>query len=256
MNRPHSALGEEGVSRSPEQGEQNGTHRWWFLLFLGMALCLALWAGRWGMAGLYTYPARLILDNWEQTKQPATATHPAIEERWQMALASLAKAQALEPDNAEIPFLIGRLHHHHALLQSPWSTQAKFHWQQTILAYQQALQLRPVWGYGWILLAQARVQAGGSSTEALADWMRAMQLAPRSRDVQLTAIRTGFALWSLLDDAQRKRIHILMEETMPQDGDTILQQAAKYNLLPLARPLLEKNPQWQKRFDSLSQTLR
>ncbi|MEO5339263.1 MAG: hypothetical protein H7837_01910 [Magnetococcus sp. MYC-9] len=223
-------------------------------LLLCLILSLALWSGRWGLAGLYAYPARMLLDGWDQpTEQGANNfRHPQEEERWQIAMTTLAKARRLEPNNADLHFLTGRLHHQHALLQSPWTAQAKVHWHQAILAYQQALQLRPTWGYQWILLAQARLQAGEPATQILADWMRAIRFAPHARDVQLTAIRIGFALWTQMDVQQQALVDTLTKRAMPSDGEEILLQAAKYNLLQRLQPFLEDNPQWQNKFNSLS----
>ncbi|MBF0161875.1 MAG: hypothetical protein HQL88_06270 [Magnetococcales bacterium] len=228
----------------------------WIGVGLSLALGMAVWAGRWGMAALHSYPARWVLEGWEQVEQPLStapvASTPATEERWRAAVAGLARAQSLEPDNADTFSLLGRLHHHHALRHSPWSPQAKGDWRQAILAYQRALQLRPTWGALWILLAQARLQSGEAPAQVMADWGRALRFAPRSRDVQLPAIRIGFALWSLLDGPQRALMDNLLEQTFAQEGEIILQQAAKYQLLKQLQPLLAKYPQWHKRYQQLS----
>ena len=233
----------------------NTLNQWLSLIVLFIALGMALWAARWSIAALYSYPAQWVLEGWEQAQpgQPSARAIPATEERWQAAVASLAKAWALEPNNPHTLFLLGRLYHHHALNRSPWTAQAKADWRQAILSYQQALQLRPSWGYLWILSAQARLQAGNAAKEVMADLSRALRFAPYYRDVQLTAIRIGFALWPLLDKEQRASIDRLTAQIFAQDGEIILQQAAKYRLLKHLQPLLTKNPQWKIRFNQLSQ---
>ncbi|MBF0399288.1 MAG: hypothetical protein HQL90_00820 [Magnetococcales bacterium] len=236
----------------PEPVEQGGSRSLLLSVSLCLALSLALWAGRWGLAGLYAYPARLLLESWEQSDPTITGGQSFDAERWQMAMDTLTRAQWLESNNADLYYLAGRLHHQHALHHPPWSPQAKAYWHQSILAYQHALQLRPNWGYLWILLAQARLQAGEPSTLAMTDWMRAVRFAPHSRDVRLTAIRIGFALWPHLDPQQQALVDTLTKHAMPLDGEMILQQAAKYDLLHRVQPFLDNNPLWQRIYDRLS----
>lgn len=232
---------------------QNSSHRLLLSILLCATLSLALWAGRWGLAGLYTYPAHLLLEEWDKAAPTKTKGAGSFDEaRWQMAMNTLTKAQRLEPNNADLLYLVGRLHHHHAVLQSPWSPQAKLQWRQSILAYQQALHVRPTWGYLWVLLAQARLQAGEPYTLTMADWMRGIRFAPHSGDVQQTAIRIGFALWPQLDERQQALVDFLTKQAMPVHGEMILQQAAKYKLLHRVQPLMSDNPQWQRIFDRLS----
>lgn len=242
---------ESPPSGLPGAAPQNSSHRLRLSMLLCVTLSLALWAGRWGMAGLYAYPAQQLLEGWEAAEQ-AKRIESFDAERWQMAMNMLTQAQRLEPNSADLLYLVGRLHHHHALFQSPWSPQAKSQWRQTILAYQQALALRPTWGYLWVLLAQARLQSGEPHTLTRADWMRGIRFAPHSGDVQLTAIRIGFALWPQLDERQQALVDLLTKQAMPVYGETILQQAAKYKLLPRVQPLMSDNPQWQRLFDRLS----
>ena len=221
------------------------------LVFLG----LAFWAGRWSLADFHTYPARFILDDWEDAKHtlPHTGRAPQ-DDMWFSAMDALAKSKQLAPGNANTFMTMGRMHHRRALTQIPWSDAAKSHWQHTMDAYQQALQLRPAWGHTWILLAQAQVQSGKSTKAAISNMMRAITLAPWSGDVQTAGVRLGFALWPLLKDAQKEQILTLTERAFPRYGDIILKQAVTYKHLPHIRPFLEKNPQWQATLDTLLKT--
>ena len=217
-------------------------------LFVG----LAWWAGQWGMADIHTYPARFVLDSWGDNKQnDRQKIVSPKDETWLVATEALRKASRLAPNNPDISMMQGRMFHRRALTDSPWSNTAKNNWHQTLTAYQHALQLRPAWGYAWILLAQSQVQSGASPSEALLNINRALTLAPWSGDVQTTSIRLGFALWPLLNKQQQQIIHNLTEKAFPLYGDIILQQAVKYNQLKRIQPILEKNPQWQKTLDKL-----
>lgn len=219
------------------------------------ALVLMGWTGRWGLAGLYTHQARQVLDKWERMNSaPGQASHASNERNWVLAMDVLAKARQLAAGDADIFMVLGRLHHHRALTQDSWSKLAKFHWQQTIASYQQVLLLRPAWGYARILLAQAQVQAGGSTKEAIANVMRAITLAPWSNHVHIVSIRLGFVLWPLMDKPQREKIYTLAEKAFPRYGNVILIQAVKYRRLKLIQPLLEKNPQWKTTLDRLLRT--
>lgn len=228
------------------------------LLVTQLILCLglALWTVQWGLAGLHAYPARFVLDSWKQTDTRKKTRYTPKKETWLAAMEALAKARQLAPGNADILMILGRMHHHNALTHPSWSDKAKFHRRQAVISYQQALQRRPAWSYAWLLLAQVRVQSGASTKEAIADLMRAITLAPWSEDVQKTSVQLGFALWPLLNEPQRDKIHALMKNAFPRYGDVILKQAVRYKQLKRIQPFLEKNPQWQTILDKLLSKIR
>ena len=250
MNGPILTTGEQNSSQP--KNRQGMVYSALLVTLLVLFLGLALWAGQWGLAGIHTYPARFVLENWEKDTHTYGQSGQAPEEAaWFAALEALAKARLLAPGDANSLIILGRMHHHNALTQIPWSDNAKFHRQQAIASYQQALQLQPAWGYAWILLAQVIVQSGESTKVAIAALMRAISLAPWSGDVQKTGVQLGFALWPLLHEAQRTSIRTLAKNAFPLYGDVILQQAVKHKQLKLIQPLLENSPQCQTTLDKL-----
>ncbi len=233
-----------------EEGTGPTPGRSWFILqggLLLLSLLLIIWSGRWGLAGLHAYPAQLVLEAWEHPEHPRAPDR----EEWRLALDALERSRALDPGNPDHLLLLGRMHHHWALIEPLFSKAAKKHLQRAIDAYGQATERRPTWGRPWILWTQARVQNGDVSERTRVGLMRALALAPWSGDVQRTGIRLGFALWPLLDEPRRQVIRRITTAAFPRHGDEILRLAFKYRQIELVRPLLTDSPQWQWVYDRM-----
>ena len=208
---------------------------------LALLLVLAVWAGRWGLAGLHAHPARQLLEGWEHPDRPRVPREP----EWRAALDALERARRLEPGNPDHLLTLGRMHHHQARTFPPLSPEYAGHLRQAVAAYRQAAARRPHWGYPWILLAQAQVQSGMVSEPVREALMRALDLAPWSGDVQRVGVRLGFVLWPLLDEPRREVIRQTVVRAFPLHGDEMLRLAFRHGHLELVRPLLPDNPQWQ-----------
>ncbi|MBF0183235.1 MAG: hypothetical protein HQM06_02435 [Magnetococcales bacterium] len=220
----------------------------WGIVLVFAGLCF--WSGKWGLAAIYSYPAQMLVDYWSAQQKRG---QPVNNERWQSAYAALRQAQALAPDDADIRFLIGQMHHYQAIGQPAWSAIGKKHWQQALEAYHTAVSLRPTWGYAWGLLAQAKLQSAAPIAQVTADWQRAITCAPHSFDTYQISMQIGFALWPLLSDQHRQQVKYAIAQLFARQGDHIIQLASKFHHLELLQPLLQQNPQWQKQYDAALQ---
>jgi tetratricopeptide (TPR) repeat protein len=221
--------------------------RWLLLLLL---VGLTLWAGRCGLAAIYAYPAQLLLDFWSSQQHEQT---DRTNDRWQSALEALRKAQALLPQDAQLYFLAGQLHHYQAIRKPGWTESSKQHWQQSIQAYRTALRLRPMWGYLWGVLAQAELQSAAPTNQVLADWQKAIHFAPHSFATGHVTLQIGFAYWPTLDDSARQTVKEAIALLFPEQGDRIIPLASQFNRLELLQPYLQQNPQWHKQFIAAQQ---
>lgn len=213
----------------------------------GVALCMAVWAGRWGLAGFYAIPADRVLEAWQDVNSPLPPDTPS----WEMVVSYSEQARDLESGNADHHFRLASLYHHRAVDLPPWDIEANKLFEQSAIYYRLAVQLRPSWGYGWINLALVQVQSGHISEDTIRALKRGMLLAPKSTHVQKSAIRLGFALWSQLDSKTQQNILTVIEKVLPNHGDFVLTQAQRYGQLTLIRPVVAKFPVWKIRLEQM-----
>lgn len=213
------------------------------LLLTVVAIGMLAWSARWGLAGLYSIPAERVGEAWQHPKHP----QPPDKQNWEKAVTYLHQAIKLEPNNAGHHFRLAHLFHLRALELHSWHPQFLPLLEQAGKEYQQALKLRPSWGFGWINLAQIQVQENRITPETIRFLNRGLRLAPTSILVQRTALHLGFSLWEHLQPTEQQEILLIAKKLLPDHGEYVLTQAKLYGRLTQMRPLVANLPKWQSR---------
>ncbi|MBF0294534.1 MAG: hypothetical protein HQL96_05040 [Magnetococcales bacterium] len=210
-------------------------------------LGLTLWAGRWGLAGLYAVPADRILEAWQADEKPLPPGDRSLE----TALEYLLRAISLDPGNAAHHYRMARLYHLRAADAPPGSEEIEKWRTMAEESYHRVVYLRPSWGHGWINLAQVQVQGGRISPETVQALLRGWRLAPGSLYVRKSFIRLGFALWQNLNGLEREEVLQEVERLLADHGEFVLKQADLYGRLREIRALSMPYPDLRKELDKL-----
>ncbi|MBF0142669.1 MAG: hypothetical protein HQL57_09590 [Magnetococcales bacterium] len=213
--------------------------RWYpgyaFLALLGFLLLG--WTLAWALAAVEEIPAAkvlAVLDDPDQSRPPSPA-------RVEVAIAALTRSAILVPANADLFLTLGRLEQARGRGLSPWSRPARLAFSRSLEHYRRATRIRPSWGYGWVNLALAELQAGGSEGEVIAHLERAMVLAPWEPPVQRLACQLGLMLLERLDPAHRRMVIDLFGRTLARQPEFLVPLLVSRRQESLIGPFLREN---------------
>ena len=214
-------------------------------------LGLALWALAWSIAAILQMGPRTDADRWEE--QPLAANTEAWEYDW----SKVQTARRIDPLDAEIPWLQGRL----ALLRvrDTTDTSSDARWLSRAEAlFREALGHRPSWGLAYAYLARAyshRLPQGREDFRWALD--QAILFGPYEEAVQRQTIPLAFAHWDQLLDESRERLIRIVRHGIDHGGKgaLFLMKAAithhwEQHLLPLLR-----NDRQERRFRALQKKM-
>jgi tetratricopeptide (TPR) repeat protein len=172
-----------------------GNHKRWH--HLAAPVCLILVAAgvvfdaqRLFRADVTAAQARHDVQRWVsgQAKPPSAS-------QWEATQAALQEALRITPSDASLHDRMGDLYV--AAGQRDWTdgpTSAR-HFEQAIVHYQRALDLRPAEPITWAMLAAAVQSAGGPRATVQAAWQTAQKLGPFEGHVQPVLMQVVLADW-------------------------------------------------------------
>ncbi|VAX07323.1 hypothetical protein MNBD_GAMMA26-2624 [hydrothermal vent metagenome] len=170
------------------------------LLLLALLMSLAIWAARWGWAEVLAAEPRDVMERWKSGQ-----AMPSDEELGRLD-DLLARAQALNSQNADIAFDQGRFSEWMAAQYPLWTEKAHKHRGEAIEKFRRALDLRPTWGLAWVHLANSLILNQQLYAGGLDALEKAAVMAPLEAPVQQRVIWLGLSQWQVMDDELRGRM--------------------------------------------------
>jgi hypothetical protein len=159
---------------------------------------LIVQAAQRGLADLHDRMVGARFEEWEKARKPVRLTE------WREALASAETAHRLAPGNPDHAEALGRLYDWAAFGKQPKSPVVLAYREQALIYFREAARERPVSGYTWANIAQAKLALGALDREFSKALELAAFLGPWEPEVQLAIADAGFAAWSALDASSRE----------------------------------------------------
>jgi hypothetical protein len=166
---------------------------------LAVVLCfLMVRAAQRGLADLHARQVTAELEAWEKERKRVPLA------KWKVAYAAAEAAQRLTPGNPDAAESLGRVYDWAAFGRPLTDEVARSHREQALSYFREAVRARPVSGYTWANIAQAKLAIGAVDGEFTKAVDNAALLAPWEPEVQLAIVDAGFAAWSRSDATSRK----------------------------------------------------
>jgi len=183
------------------------------LLFFSAALLLT--AGRFLLASVWDNQVNSFLEDWQQHRE-----EPAPD-AWQVAYDAVNKAISISPiENASYYNHLGRVWEWRQFskpLGHPAAIESR---QHALVAYRQAIQLRPQWPYSWLSLAATKLRLLQLDEE----FMRALQMSAKLAPWRITSNKQiaeiGLMTWADLDKTTKQTVTTAIQRTVNYSGGT------------------------------------
>jgi hypothetical protein len=163
------------------------------------------------------------------------------QEQWDHGWTRLGDARELNPWNSDYLFYQGYFSHNRAQGFSEQRGDLHDYRNQSLDYFNQALRLRPHWGYVWAQLAEARLVNGDGSEETFIALDRALVFSPYEPFVLHIALRVGFTFWDRLDGELRKKLLSAVRYLLRHDSRFVIETALLFEWAEQLRPLLTDN---------------
>ncbi|MCP4410886.1 MAG: hypothetical protein GY807_24735 [Gammaproteobacteria bacterium] len=201
----------------------------WLLAAL-LSASLAVWATIWCLADIFQSNGIAMLY--------AGLESSASQEQWDRGWTRLGDARELNPLNAEYPFYQAYFSHNRAQGASEQRGELPDFRNQTFDYFNQALRLRPHWGYVWAQRAEVGLANGEGSEGTFIALGKALEFAPYEPFVLHIALRVGFNFWDHLDDGVRQKLLSAVRYLLRHDPRFVVETALLFEWTEQLRPLL------------------
>jgi hypothetical protein len=162
----------------------------------------------------------------------------ANQEQWDRGWTRLGDARELNPLHAEFPFYQAYFSINRAQGASGQPGHVSDHRNQSFDYFEQALKMRPHWGYVWAQLAEARLLNRDGSEETFIALDKALVFAPYEPFVLHIALRVGFTFWDRLDDGLRQKLLSSVRYLLLHDPRFVIETALFFEWTEHLRLLL------------------
>ena len=210
--------------------EQRAFFKLRWLLAALLSSSLACWALIWCLADMLQSKGIVTLY--------AGLESAKSQEQWDRGWTWLGIARELNPLKAEFPFYQGYFSHNRARGTAELSGELLDYHHQSFDYFNQALRLRPHWGYVWAQLAEARLENRDGSEETFIAIDKALTFAPHEPFVLHIALRVGFTFWHRLDDGLRQKMLLAVRYLLRHDAQFVIETALFFEWTEHLRPLL------------------
>ena len=201
----------------------------WLLAAL-LSGSLAVWAAFWCLADvLHANGVAMLYKGLESAENL---------EQWDRGWALLENARAINSMHAEYPFYQAYFSHNRAQSFIELRERLSDDRNQSIEYFNQALRIRPHWGYVWAELAEARLVNGDGSDQTLDALDKALQFAPHEPFVLHIALRVGFTFWDRFDEGRRQRLFSAVRYLLQHDPRFVIETALLFKWAEHLSPLL------------------
>jgi hypothetical protein len=201
----------------------------WLLAAL-LSISLAVWAAIWCLAD--------ILQSNGITVLYASLESTESRQLWDRGWTRLEDARELNPLYAEFPFYQAYFSHNRVQGADGQQRYLPEYRNQAFDYFDQALRLRPHWGYAWAQLAEARWQNRDGSKETFVALDKSLMFAPYEPFVLHIALRVGFTFWDRLDDGLRQKLLSAVRYLLRHDPRFVIETALLFEWAEHLRPLL------------------
>jgi len=177
------------------------------LLFLSAVLLIT--AGRFLLASVWDNQVDSFLGGWQQ--QGGEPSRDA----WQVAHDAANTAISISPiENASYYNHLGRVWEWQQFSKPFGHPAAIESRQQALVAYRQAIQLRPQWPYSWLSLASTKLRLLQLDEEFMHALQMAAQLAPWRLTSNKQVAEIGLMTWFDLDQATKQTVTTAIKRTV------------------------------------------
>ena len=184
-----------------------------------------------GIADLYGRHVRAELARWHKDRQPVPP------KAWRAALSSAEAENRLTPGNPDSAESLGRLYDWAAFGKPPRHPLVLAYREQALLYFREAVGLRPVSGYTWANVAQAKLALDGPDGEFRKALELAALLAPWEPEVQLSVTDAGLAAWGSLDERSRKIVRDTVARALRRHAKDVFRLAQERSRTAVVCPL-------------------
>lgn len=103
--------------------------------------------------------------------------------------------------------------------------------------FRRAIQVRPLWPYGWANLLLVKSELGAVDAEFARALERAAALGPWEREVQMRVLSVSFRHWDALQPAQQQRAREILDAAYSVQPGAVLRQVGAYGRADLMCPV-------------------
>jgi len=185
-------------------------------------------AFRAGLADVFASQSTQQMVTWTKTKQIPTQT------QWQFVLEAIERAHNLHPEHPDYFEILGRVFEWQALMNDEQAdgvaTTAR---RQALQYFQRAVELRPVWPYGWASLALTKQRLNELDVDFVHAMAQAIHFGAHDGKVQLMIADAGLAVWRELDSQTQQQVMQMVANGMQKRPAEMTVVAQRHLMLGL-----------------------
>ncbi len=185
-------------------------------------------AFRAGLADIFASQSTQQMVAWTKTKQMPTQT------QWQFTLGAIQRAHYLHPEHPDYFEVLGRIFEWRALMDDEQTGDAATKRRRQALQYfRRAVELRPVWPYGWASLALTKQRLNEVDVDFVHAMTQAIYFGAHDGKVQLMIADAGLAVWRELNPQAQQQVMQMVANGMEKKPAEMTIVAQRHLMLGL-----------------------